>query len=73
MRDSVSDKEWSECEVFAPVVRVEGNDIGFKALFNQTFESDKGFFNLGFLFEGIEPSISGIVVDKDDIIFVVIG
>ena len=40
---------------------------------NQKFELDKCFSHLGFLFKRVEPCVSGKVINKDNIILVLIN
>lgn len=38
-------------------------------IFHQCFERNEGIFDLGFLFERIEPGVAGVMINKDEIVF----
>lgn len=41
-------------------------------ILHQRLICDEGFFDMGFLLEWVEPSISGKVVYKDEVVFEVV-
>ena len=55
MRDSVGLKELSQCYKFTPIVSVEGTNLCLEEVFDKVFESNNGFFCLGFLLKGKRP------------------
>lgn len=72
MRDARRREKGAESHILASIVGVQVLYGFIKMLFNQGFEVDEGFFDLGFLFKRIEPCISGKMVNKYEIILEVI-
>ena len=73
MGDAVSGYKLTKGDELSSIVGVEISNGHVKVFLDKGFELDKGFSHLGFLFQGIKPSITGVVVNKAEIIFVVIN
>ena len=41
-------------------------------LFDNSLEEDEGFFDLRFLFQRIEPGVSGEMIDKYEVVFEIV-
>lgn len=73
MIDSVRGQDGGQCNELPAIIGIERAYLCTKVVLNQSLESDKRFFHLGFLFKRIEPCVSGVVINKDKVVFELIN
>ena len=73
MIDSVRGQDGGQCNELPAIIGIECAYLCTKVVLNQSLESDKRFFHLGFLFKRIEPCVSGVVINKDKVVFELLG
>lgn len=65
-------EEGTESNILAAIIRVESPYPLFQFVLNQRCKGYEGLFDLGFLFEWLEPGVASIVIDDNEIVLVVI-
>ena len=59
--------------ILTPPIRLNSFNFGIKKTLNVSLESVKDLLNIRLMFEEINPTESGLVINKTDIIFVTTG
>lgn len=73
MGDSVRGQDGAQCNELSAIIGKERPYLSTKVVLDQGLESDKRFFHLRFLLKRVEPCVSGIMINKDKVIFELIN
>ena len=69
MRDTIGGQKRGQGDVLTTIIRVQSFDGRVKVFFHNSLESYKGFFDIRFVFEWVEPDVLCEVIDEENIVF----